>query len=114
MKIVVFDADVLGRQRTGDETYALNLLRELGGLARDADVRLIAVTRRADLVPEGVEPVGALDRLAGAAHGLDVAQAPSPRRRGPRAHAVRVATSLPVPRRRHRARRVVRTRRALS
>ncbi len=57
MKIVVFDADVLGRQRTGDETYALNLLRELSGLARDADVRLIAVTRRADLVPEGVEPV---------------------------------------------------------
>ena len=30
MKVVVFDADVLGRQRTGDETYALNLLRELG------------------------------------------------------------------------------------
>ncbi|HKY23959.1 MAG TPA: glycosyltransferase family 1 protein [Gaiella sp.] len=56
MKIVVFDADVLGRQRTGDETYAHNLLRELSGLAREADVRLIAVTRQADLVPEGVEP----------------------------------------------------------
>jgi glycosyltransferase involved in cell wall biosynthesis len=57
MKTVVFDADVLGRQRTGDETYALNLLRELSGLARDAGIRLVAVARRPDLVPEGVEPV---------------------------------------------------------
>ena len=54
MKIVAFDADVLGRQRTGDETYALNLLRELAGLARD--IRLVAVTRRPELVPEGIEP----------------------------------------------------------
>ena len=57
MRVAVFDADVLGRQRTGDETYALNLLRELAGLARDAGIRLVAVTRRPDLVPEGVEPV---------------------------------------------------------
>ena len=57
MKVAVFDADVLGRQRTGDETYALNLLRELAGLARDAGIRLLAVTRRPDLVPAGVEPV---------------------------------------------------------
>lgn len=56
MKVVAFDADVLGRQRTGDETYALNLLRELGPLAAAADLRLVAVTRRTDLVPEGVEP----------------------------------------------------------
>ena len=28
--LVVVDADVLGRRRTGDETYVLNLLRELG------------------------------------------------------------------------------------
>jgi len=27
--LVVIDADVLGRQRTGDETYVRNLLREL-------------------------------------------------------------------------------------
>ena len=27
--LVVVDADVLGRSRTGDETYVLNLLREL-------------------------------------------------------------------------------------
>jgi glycosyltransferase involved in cell wall biosynthesis len=56
VKVVVFDADVLGRQRTGDETYALNLLRELGGLVSTAGIRLVAVTRRTDLVPHGVEP----------------------------------------------------------
>ena len=48
---------MLGRQRTGDETYALNLLRELGPLASEASIRLVAITRRPDLVPEGVEPV---------------------------------------------------------
>lgn len=56
MKVVAFDADVLGRQRTGDETYALNLLRELGPLAAAAGLRLVAITRRPDLVPEVVEP----------------------------------------------------------
>ena len=57
MKVVVFDADVLGRQRTGDETYALNLLRELGPLASEAGIRVVAATRRPDLVPDGIEPV---------------------------------------------------------
>ena len=56
MTVVGFDADVLGRRRTGDETYALNLLRELGPLATDAGIRLVAVTRRPDLVPPGAEP----------------------------------------------------------
>jgi glycosyltransferase involved in cell wall biosynthesis len=56
VKLVVVDADVLGRQRTGDETYVRNLLRELGSLAPD-DLRVAAVTRRPDLVPGGVEPV---------------------------------------------------------
>ena len=56
MKVVVFDADVLGRQRTGDETYALNLLRELGSLVGEANIRLVATTRRPDLVPDGIEP----------------------------------------------------------
>jgi glycosyltransferase involved in cell wall biosynthesis len=56
VSVVAFDADVLGRQRTGDETYALNLLRELGRLAPDSGVRLVAITRRPELVPEGVEP----------------------------------------------------------
>lgn len=55
--LVVVDADVLGRRRTGDETYVLNLLRELGPLAPDAGLRIAAVTRRPDLVPEGIEPV---------------------------------------------------------
>ena len=56
MKTVVFDADVLGRRRTGDETYVSNLLRELGPLAGDAGVRIVAVTRSPELVPSGVEP----------------------------------------------------------
>ena len=52
--LVIVDADALGRQRTGDETYVANLLREL---ARVDDLRLAAVTRRPDLVPERVQPV---------------------------------------------------------
>ncbi|HUG65654.1 MAG TPA: glycosyltransferase family 1 protein [Gaiellaceae bacterium] len=55
MKVVAFDADVLGRQRTGDETHVLNLLRELGPLAHDAGIRIVAMTRHPELVPEGVE-----------------------------------------------------------
>ena len=55
--LVVVDADVLGRQRTGDETYVRNLLRELGPLAEGAELRLAAVTRRPDLVPGGIEPL---------------------------------------------------------
>ena len=52
--LVVIDADALGRQRTGDETYVRGLLRELSGAP---DFRFAAVTRRPDLVPEGIEPV---------------------------------------------------------
>ena len=55
--LVVIDADVLGRQRTGDETYVRNLLRELPPLAEEAGVRIAAVARSADLLPEGVEPL---------------------------------------------------------
>jgi glycosyltransferase involved in cell wall biosynthesis len=54
---VIVDADVLGRQRTGDETYVLNLLRALPAPARAAGLELAAVTRRPDLVPDGVEAV---------------------------------------------------------
>jgi glycosyltransferase involved in cell wall biosynthesis len=54
--LVVVDADVLGRQRTGDETYVENLLRRLPALA-GGELRFAALTRRPDLVPEGVEPV---------------------------------------------------------
>jgi glycosyltransferase involved in cell wall biosynthesis len=63
VKVVVFDADVLGRRRTGDETYARNLLRELGPLAAAADIRLVAVTRHPELVPAGVEPHALPSRL---------------------------------------------------
>ncbi len=50
---MLVDADVLGRQRTGDETYVLNLLRELPAVA--GGLRLVAVTRRPELVPDGVQ-----------------------------------------------------------
>jgi glycosyltransferase involved in cell wall biosynthesis len=53
--LVVIDADVLGRRRTGDETYMANLLREfvpLGG-----QERLAAVVRHPGLIPEGIEEI---------------------------------------------------------
>jgi glycosyltransferase involved in cell wall biosynthesis len=52
--LVVVDADVLGRERTGDETYVENLLRRLP--AADG-FRFAAITRHPELVPDGVEPV---------------------------------------------------------
>jgi glycosyltransferase involved in cell wall biosynthesis len=54
--LVVLDADVLGRQRTGDETHVRGLLRGLASLA-PPDLRLAAITRHAALVPAGIEPV---------------------------------------------------------
>jgi glycosyltransferase involved in cell wall biosynthesis len=53
--VIVLDADVLGRHRTGDETYVLNLLRTLPGAA--PDLRFAAVTRHPELVPDGVEAI---------------------------------------------------------
>jgi glycosyltransferase involved in cell wall biosynthesis len=53
---VVIDADVLGRRRTGDETYVENLLHRLPELGGD-DFRFAAITRHPELVPEGVEPI---------------------------------------------------------
>jgi glycosyltransferase involved in cell wall biosynthesis len=53
--LVLVDADVLGRRRTGDETYVAQLLRELPGVA--PDLRLAAITRDPSLVPDGVEPI---------------------------------------------------------
>ncbi len=53
--LVVVDADVLGRRRTGDETYIENLLRALPAVGDG--LRFAAVTRRPDLVPPGVEPI---------------------------------------------------------
>jgi glycosyltransferase involved in cell wall biosynthesis len=59
--LVVIDADVLGRHRTGDETYLENLLLRLPSLAND--LRFAAATRRPDLVPPGVEPLELPARL---------------------------------------------------
>jgi glycosyltransferase involved in cell wall biosynthesis len=53
--LVILDADSLGRQRTGDETYVEGLLGALPALADD--LRLAAVTRSPELVPAGVEPI---------------------------------------------------------
>jgi glycosyltransferase involved in cell wall biosynthesis len=53
--LIVLDADVLGRQRTGDETYVAQLLRALP--AAGDGLRFAAITRRPDLVPPGVEPI---------------------------------------------------------
>lgn len=50
--MIVVDADYLGRNRTGDETYVRELLR---ALPRDLD--LAAVTRRPELVPDGIRAV---------------------------------------------------------
>ena len=57
MSLVVVDADVLGRRRTGDETYVRNLLRTLPAPAAEAGLDIAAVTRHPDLVPDGVLPV---------------------------------------------------------
>lgn len=57
MRLVVVDADVLGRQRTGDETYVRNLLRALPAPAAAAGLRVAAVTRHPEEVPEGIEPI---------------------------------------------------------
>jgi glycosyltransferase involved in cell wall biosynthesis len=53
--LVVVDADVLGRRRTGDETYVANLLRAAGRI--DFGLRFAALTRSPELVPDGVEAV---------------------------------------------------------
>jgi glycosyltransferase involved in cell wall biosynthesis len=53
--LVLVDGDVLGRRRTGDETYVEQLLRALPGVADD--LRIAAIARDASLVPEGVEPI---------------------------------------------------------
>ena len=53
--LVVVDADVLGRQRTGDETYVAGLLGALPEVAED--LRIAAVTRTPALVPEGIEAI---------------------------------------------------------
>jgi glycosyltransferase involved in cell wall biosynthesis len=53
--LVLVDADSLGRRRTGDETYVAGLLGALPAVA--AELRIAAVTRVPELVPDGVEAV---------------------------------------------------------
>jgi glycosyltransferase involved in cell wall biosynthesis len=53
--LVVVDADVLGRRRTGDETYVDQLLRALPEVTDD--LRVAALTRDPALVPDGIEPI---------------------------------------------------------
>jgi glycosyltransferase involved in cell wall biosynthesis len=47
--VIAFDADVLGRRRTGDETYAANVLAALGAL--DVPFRVLAYLRDPSLLP---------------------------------------------------------------
>jgi glycosyltransferase involved in cell wall biosynthesis len=53
--VILIDADVLGRNRTGEETYVLNLLRQLPFVA--PELSFAAVTRHPELVPEGVAAI---------------------------------------------------------
>ena len=66
--LVAIDADVLGRRRTGDETYFAALLRELAPIADEE--RLVAVTRSPELVPEGIERFDAPGAEPVGAHGV--------------------------------------------
>ena len=109
--LVVLDADVLGRERTGDETYVQNLLRRLPEAAGGA-LRFAAVTRHPELVPEGVEPVA----LAARSQELRMAWTLPRllrRLRPALAHFQHsLPLSLPLPGRRDRARPLVRARSA--
>ncbi|MFL5950774.1 MAG: glycosyltransferase family 4 protein [Gaiellaceae bacterium] len=53
--MILVDGDVLGRNRTGDETYVRELLRALPEVA--GDLRIAALARDRALVPAGIEPV---------------------------------------------------------
>lgn len=90
--LVVIDADVLGRHRTGDETYILNLLRELPSPAEAAGLRIAAVTRHPDLVPSGIEPI----ELAGRHQELRMARALPRLLRDVRADLVHTQYAIPL------------------
>ena len=59
--LVVIDADVLGRRRTGDETYVRGLLEALP--AAGEGLRFAAITRHPELVPPGVEAISLPARI---------------------------------------------------
>lgn len=106
--LVAVDADVLGRHRTGDERYVLNLLRHLPEVAPDLDV--VATTRHPELVPEGVRaiplPTASATRrmlvdLPKAVHGADLLHTQyvvPPRWRGPAVVTVHDLSFADLPR----------------
>ena len=108
--LVVVDADVLGRRRTGDETYMRNLLRELGSLAAVSGFRIAAATRHPELVPAGIEPLVLRTPLQELRMAPDAAAAAPPHARSARAHAVRGSRSFAVSSRGHDPRSLVRAR----
>ena len=59
--MILIDADVLGRERTGDETYVRICCAQLPRSRPTSTFG--AVTRRPDLVPAGVEPIELPARL---------------------------------------------------
>ena len=93
--LVLMDADVLGRERTGEETYVANLLRELPALTDD--FAFVAVTRHPELIPPRRRGPGTPRTEPGAAYGLDASAAHAPR--GPRLgpFPARDTTALPGP-----------------
>ena len=110
--LVVIDADVLGRRRTGDETYVEHLLRALPAVGDG--LRFAAVTRRPDLVPPGIEPIELSARVQEVrmAFRVPLAAPPSGSRRScPLSMPFR---SLALPGGPHRPRPLVRTRRIVD
>ena len=107
-RVIVVDADVLGRNRTGEETYVLNLLRQLPFVAPDLHVR------RRHAAPRPRAGGRRADRAArtvpGGANGLGPAPAPTPSasRRG--ALPARAAARLERPERADAARPALRAR----
>lgn len=106
--LVAVDADVLGRHRTGDERYVLNLLRQLPAVAPDLDV--VATTRHPELVPDGIRPIVLrttsasrrmlvdLPRAVGGAGVLHTQYAVPPRWRGPSVVTVHDLSFVDLPR----------------
>ena len=61
--VIAFDADVIGRNRTGDETVAVGLL---SAVARRDDLpfTVLAYVRDPDAVPEAITASGAVRAVA--------------------------------------------------
>jgi hypothetical protein len=61
--IIAFDADVIGRQRTGDETVATGLLTALAARS-DLDFQVLAYVRDVAKVPEAITASGVVCPVA--------------------------------------------------